>query len=345
MVVSDYNNNHDNDVDDTGSISGCSSLERALSDIEIVRSAYPDETSLSIQNSATTPTSTGSVNIDDIVRHNDNDNNNNDTNEVHNFPLHVILYLSKQIPVAYIVLEYNDGYPIDTPIRISVYRDNTPGNHQQRIEHTVRTVRKIAQECFENGIEAGLACCSVALETWNTYHAGNDKNTDTTDDTDTTEIVSSSNLPILSQHPDEIIGIITTATIPSIRQYEWYTSTASMIQDRKSIFVGHCCTIQKESDVSLAIQQLIQSNNKLQRATHQMVCSFILLTCTSFLFTSSMFLLSFIIHSTVSLHRFLFYIYIHKNFKIEIMNSMPIDLPKKRLFKIVRIVQLHRQYL
>lgn len=230
----------------------CSSIERALSDIEIVRSAYPDETA--------------------VVPHSHRDTSNTTTTKFPTFPLHVTLYLSKSH--AYIVFEWNDGYPIRAPLKISAYRSDNDNHHKQRIEQTVLAVRATAQECYDDGIEAGLACCSTAFETWNDFYDDDNKNINYNKNTNARVEENDK----VSLETDVSMNVPPT-TLSNTTEYQWFSSAESnMIQDRKSIFVGHVCPIRSESDVKPALHQLISNNNKLQRATHHMVCILFFMT-------------------------------------------------------------------
>ena len=107
-----------------------SSLELALADIEMMRAAYPDETST----------------IDSIPEA---------------FPIVVTLQLNKS---DFIDLEFGHGYPTRSNIQVLRYRSS---KQNERLERAVAAVRRTAQECLENGVEGGLACCAAALEAWN----------------------------------------------------------------------------------------------------------------------------------------------------------------------------------
>lgn len=235
--------------------SDSTSIERSLSDIEIVRSAYPDETESTFMHQ----------HHDNFKTHYDD---NNDSTMVPTFPLHLTLYLSSKRQ-AYIVFEWNQGYPTHSPLHISVYRDENNHGDKQRIERTVHAVRTTATECYEDGIEAGLACCSIALETWNDYDTtGSDTGVrDETLEAERTPM-GYSNVPSILH----LSSSQSTTNSMTPARYQWLTNNeGNMIHDRKSFFLGHVCTIRSESDVKPAIQYLIFNNNKLQRATHHMV--------------------------------------------------------------------------
>lgn len=110
------------------------SLELALADVEILRSAYPDETSCCC--------ATGSG--------------------CSQFPLHVTLHLSE---TAYIELEIVTGYPVSSNVQVATYRSTAI--ERQRLERAVALVRATSAQCLEDGTEGGLACCAVAFDAWN----------------------------------------------------------------------------------------------------------------------------------------------------------------------------------
>jgi Uncharacterized protein family UPF0029 len=207
--------------DEQGSLEedGSSSIERALSDREIVQSAFPDETTI-------------------------------DGPLVASFPLHLRLYLSKEHSPAYIILEWNEGYPVKSPLQVSSFRAT---DDYKRLERTVRVVQATASQMhLEGGTEAGLACCAAALEAWSQGDGENRELQQSADLLDTIQLPSS--------QTDEGNGLL----------YEWTTGTTT-VNDRKSLFVGHVCPVQAESDVLPALRQLLSSSSKMQRATHHMV--------------------------------------------------------------------------
>jgi Uncharacterized protein family UPF0029 len=208
-----------------------SSLDLALADVEILRSAYPDETSL-------------------------------DDNPSAAFPLHLVLHLSE---TAYIQLEWNYGYPVTSNVHVAVYRSKRPSDHG-RLEQAVAAVRIAAASCQSEGVEGGLACCAAA---WDAFHSHS-----TVDQHDTTIAPT----PIDDDNRNGTSSLLIRpdgAPIPSISpppqqpHYAWMIGEP--LTDRKSVFLAHLCRIQLESQIQPAIQQLLQSHSKYQRATHNMV--------------------------------------------------------------------------
>ena len=179
-------------------------MERALADVEIIQAAYPDEVTI------TTGTS---------------------------FPLSFTIRWNEQ---DYITLELREGYPTDSGVEIASYRCND----KHRIETIVAAIRRTSQECQNEGIEGGLSCCSIALETWNEY------------DNDT-------GLPIKETHLPE------PPLVVNEMKYNWISGTPLTVQ--KSTFQAHLCRVYSEQQVREALSQLITSSSKIQRATHNMV--------------------------------------------------------------------------
>jgi Uncharacterized protein family UPF0029 len=210
----------DRNAEDGDSEEDRSSFEQALSDREIVQSAFPDETEINGPEEAS-------------------------------FPLHLTLYLSKAPFTAFIVLEWNEGYPVHTRLQVSSYRCT---DDCKRLERAVRVVQATAALLHqEGGVEAGLACCAAALEAWNERDDEAQAKEQTADLNEAIELLSPAT-------PPEGNGLV----------YQWRTGTTN-VHDRKSLFVAHVCPVQAESDVAPALQQLLRSSSKMQRATHHMV--------------------------------------------------------------------------
>jgi putative IMPACT (imprinted ancient) family translation regulator len=180
------------------------SLERALADIEILQAAYPDEVDFRVVGTK--------------------------------FPLHATLRLDDD---SSIVLEFVDGYPMQSGVQVSSYRSS----EKNRIDAAARAVRQVAEECLEDEIEGGLACCAAAMERWQEYEQ--------------------------QQQADKEEEVVDSIQInPPSRQYEWFTGEPFM--DRKSMFVAHACRVASEQEVREALTQLLSSSSKIQRATHNM---------------------------------------------------------------------------
>lgn len=193
------------------------SLDRALADIAILQSAYPDE-------------------IDVCV--------GIDGTQMQQFPLQVALKLEENAS-SLIILEFVDGYPIKTGVQIASYRSS----EKDKIDAVARAVRLAAEECLEEGMEGGLACCAAAAETWQDFDAQKQPRHNGTSCKDSNSVE-----PIPRKQPS--------------RQYEWIAGEPLM--DRKSVFLAQACRVSNEKEVREALVQLLSSSSKIQRATHNM---------------------------------------------------------------------------
>lgn len=169
------------------------------------------------------------------------DNNNNNPSTHHQFPFQVTFQFS---PTASCVIEWRDGYPA-VPLRIVSSRSSSL-QEKLRLETALVTFRQHAEECHQQQMEAGLTCCSAALEAWNEYNPNNH----------------------VQQQQQEQQQQSTMPTAET-NHYPWITGEP--IVDRKSSFQAHLCPIESEQDVQPALLQLLHSSTKLQRATHNMV--------------------------------------------------------------------------
>lgn len=156
--------------------------------------------------------------------------------EPESFPLLVTLHLSTE---TFLELEFRHGYPHDSNIHVSRYRST---KEYHRLEKAVAAVKLASDNCLELGAEGGLACCASALEAWN---ADEPKLNDTVD------------APAVPQAPT------------STRSFSWLTGQPFV--DRKSTFQAHVCRVSSAEDVRYALDELLLSNSKLQRASHNMV--------------------------------------------------------------------------
>ena len=185
------------------------SLERALADHEIVSAAYPDE--------VTTEADTS-------------------------FPLRFTINLTEN---AFVTLELIAGYPTETGVQISTYRSKP--HEKARIEAVVSAIREVSEECQQDGIEGGFACCSKSLEVWAEAQEEAEEE--------------------LSQIAKAIAAA--EDSTPPTRTYEWITGEPLI--DKKSTFLGHVCRVTSEEEVREALHQLLTGSSKLQRASHNMV--------------------------------------------------------------------------
>lgn len=245
-----------------------SSSQRALADLEIILAAYPDEV-------------TTNVDMDSIIDETSSSTTTSTTKyPMKLLPLQFTIHLSEY---AYITMEFHNGYPSKTGIQISSFRSDKSID-RYRLETTVAAVRKVSLECQVDEIEGGISCCSVALETWN------DTETTTTDDLEVNTATATATMPMTSRSGNDGVVDYTSETAKSINQqpqqsssYKWISGQPLM--DRKSSFQAHVCHVTTEQQVREALEQLLTSSSKIQRATHNMVrCVLVLLLFLSFSF-------------------------------------------------------------
>jgi len=146
---------------------------------------------------------------------------------------------------ANITMEYPKGYPLNA-IEIVSYRTN-PKFDKKLIESVVDAVRSKAKEGMENEEESGFACCAAAVQQWTECLEGLNKENEV--------IKHKISLDLHETKKDDDIT--------------WITSDKTLI-DRKSVFQAHCCAVSSSDMVNRAVNQLIMSNSKIQRATHNM---------------------------------------------------------------------------
>lgn len=133
---------------------------------------------------------------------------------------------------TWVSLTFPTGYPTTRPVEIRSYRSH----EKNRINRVVADIRTIAQNSVPE--ESGMACCAMALESWNQEQQ--------------------------QQQTKVLIATLTpTVTVT-------WTSGPS-ITDRKSTFQAHACQIQTEAQIQNALQQLKQENTRIQKAYHNMM--------------------------------------------------------------------------
>mmetsp|Transcript_4694 Transcript_4694/g.13146 ORF Transcript_4694/g.13146 Transcript_4694/m.13146 type:complete len:295 (+) Transcript_4694:57-941(+) len=175
--------------------------------------------------------------------------NNDDPPTTTHFPLHVTLQLSL---TARCDLELTAGYPTSSGVQIASYRCRPA--EKARLERALTALRTVARECLEQEVEGCFPCTQAALEVWNDGLESAEEEQHNGDETNAQQ-----------PHDDD------AATKPQ-QQFAWRTSEPFVVQ--KSTFQGHVCRITQESDVSLAMDQLLYENklsSKLARASHNMM--------------------------------------------------------------------------
>jgi hypothetical protein len=211
------------------------SFDRASSDLEILRAAYPNEIVLDGQCS-------------------NEDNNDDFDHQPTWFPLIFTLSLSKGHHKfgATVTMEFPKGYPTSKSLEVISYR-SSPTVKKEIIEQVVNTVKQTALEALNtyDGEECGLSCCAAAIDSWTTLIEAEQQEISVQEQA----AVEAQNKERINQDDHEI---------------HWITSEDTLI-DRKSVFQAHLCIVSSEDMVKRAVNKLIEGSTKIQRATHNMV--------------------------------------------------------------------------
>lgn len=222
------------------------------------------------------------------------DNNNNNNNDGCGG---INTTTSGSVPTITMALPW--GYPTMGGVQVIDYRSSKP-EHKIRLDRVVRAVRLVSFECQQDQTEGAISCCATALETWNGNNDDNDSNqhnfgknvgidddgynengrssletptfngtqkngavhTELSVDYSSYQEKNNSNsyggLPRQPSHGNNI----------NDKYYEWITGPP--LVDKKSTFQAHACRVYTEDDVHMALNQLLCSSSKIQRATHNM---------------------------------------------------------------------------
>jgi hypothetical protein len=242
------------DDDDDDNIDSSDSEDRAMADVELLMAAYPEQ----------------------VFQTTDGGDDSNILRSSSSFTLQLSISAS-------LILEIprHCGYPTTgCPLLVRSYQCGP--QDASRLEAIVASVRATALDCQQEGVEAGFRCVQQAVDMWNNFddsrqaryeheHEDEDERlspavSDDDDATDTTDHHPSS-------HDYAPNSLITHSPSPSKNSssliFTWISGEA--LVDRKSTFVAHLCRLTREADVQPALTQLLQSDNKLQKATHNMV--------------------------------------------------------------------------
>jgi len=224
------------------------SLQAALADVEILQSAYPDE-----------------CHVED---ENDDDAATDPQQQRQAFPLTVTLRFS---PTASCRLQWIAGYPTRTGVQVASYRARDSAE-QAALDRAVAAIRATSAACCdEQQVEGGLACCAAGLQAWeeamemmeNTHNKDAAERND-----DITAMVKTSTTNSGDQDAENKEQSTSTPAHPSSHHYTWISGPPLL--DRKSSFQAHLCRITCADEVKPALEQLVASSSKLQRATHHM---------------------------------------------------------------------------
>jgi Uncharacterized protein family UPF0029 len=246
-----------NEINDVDNVSE-NDIERAIADIEILVSAYPDEIEIDKNNI--------------IVQ---KQQQRQRQQQIVVFPIYVIFRLSN---TAQITFQYIIGYPITSTITIASYRCNP--NETIRMEATITAIKQTADECLKEQIECSLSCCSAAMVAWDDNIDCNDNNSNYHTPSSLESGVDSSSSEINNNNTNNsknnnISSRIVESynNLPNEQMIFQFTTTTPHIE-KKSVFEAYVCTISSEQDVPIALHQLLSSHNRFQRATHNMVSFF-----------------------------------------------------------------------
>lgn len=180
------------------------------------------------------------------------------------FPLQCMVFLEttsedrlQQQQVSQVTLEWNEGYPINSGIQVVSYRfaSSSSSSSKARMDAVLSAIKQESELCQEDEVEGGLACVAAALRAWNDFqeegnhHDENHHNNHALNGDEPSSTSRDSNLPTTS--------------------FSWISGPPLL--DRKSTFQAHVCRVESEQQVRQALDQLLTSHSKLQRATHNMV--------------------------------------------------------------------------
>ncbi len=243
------------------------SFERASADLEILCAAYPEEIAI-FQGEETSYDENGKK-VNKMI---------STLEESHSeleipkwFPLVFTLTLPASLPDsdeiiqetqeqpkrhgANITMEFPMGYPSSKQLQIVSYRSSS-SMKKEYIEQAANAVRTAASEAMEiyGGEECGLACCAAAIEAWN--ECLEREQMEVSHALQTAESERAARAAMMENENDDDI--------------HWITAEDTLV-DRRSVFQAHVCVVSSDDMVRRAVRKLIQSSNKIQRATHNMV--------------------------------------------------------------------------
>ena len=225
------------------------SFERASADLEMLRAAYPDEITL------------GCGYGHELNKDKDADKSQHEADDEQQpnwFPLIFTLDLRNQDKEnkfgATITMEFPKGYPMSKSLEVVSYR-SSPSTKKEIIEEVVKAVKNEALEAINTygGVECGFSCCAAAIECWTTLIESEQQLLH-----DRKEKTNKENCKANKYDIDDDI--------------HWITSENTLVS-KKSAFQAHLCIVKSENMVSRAVNKLIEGSTKIQRATHNMVCS------------------------------------------------------------------------
>ena len=113
-----------------------------------------------------------------------------------------------------------------------------------------------------------MACCAAALEAWHGTHTADSSSASASVANllavSVSVSVSEGDLDV----DDNNIHCNTNSNHDNDNCFTWISGDP--LVDRKSVFQAHLCRLENEANVAPALQQLLTSSSKMQRATHHM---------------------------------------------------------------------------
>jgi len=138
-------------------------------------------------------------------------------------------------------------------LQVLSYR-GSPQCPKHILEETVAKIKATIKEAeLEEAFSPTINCCLAAHSKW-------------------TDLVEAESRKIVDQHDTqrkEKQERLTQQLLEEGEDVEWISSTEPLV-DRKSVFQAHICHVTSEDKVRRALNKLLLSSSKLQKATHNM---------------------------------------------------------------------------
>jgi len=149
-----------------------------------------------------------------------------------------------------ITMQMKSGYPETTGVEITTFR----AIRKKSIELAVQAVKDASLECLANGEESALSCCIAAQQVWD--ECMQDEADKLVWEEERLKEEEHVRLDLATQDDD----------------IKWISGVegCGIVHDRKSTFQAFVCYVKDEDMVRRALRKLIDGNNKIQRATHNM---------------------------------------------------------------------------
>ena len=149
-----------------------------------------------------------------------------------------------------ITMQISSGYPDTSGVEITSFR----GVRKNSIELAVKAAKDASLECLANGEEGALSCCIAAQQVWD--DCMQDEVDKLVSEEERLKEEEHVRLDLATQNDD----------------IEWISGVegCGIAHDRKSTFQAFVCSVKNDDMVRRALGKLIDGNNKIQRATHNM---------------------------------------------------------------------------